>query len=67
MIDPLIVLKKKLPRRDGITPNASGPTIDIRILRECGRWRAGQQGVINAEYGRQLIRNGLAEIVRQEI
>lgn len=63
-MDALIVLSKKLPRREGATPNAPGPTIEVRILRECGRWRAGQTGSINADYGRELVRNGLAEEIK---
>lgn len=59
-MDALIFLTRKLPRRDGIAPNAPGQTMQVRILRECGRWRTGQTGTINAEYGRRLIGNGLA-------
>jgi hypothetical protein len=36
----------------------------IRIMRECGRWRAGQTGSINAEYGRELIALRLAVEIR---
>ena len=57
----MILLTRKLPRRDGLSPTAPGPTMEVRILRDCGRWQAGQTGSINADYGRQLVRNGLAE------
>lgn len=60
----MILLTSKLPRRVGITPTAPGATMEVRILRECGRWRAGQTGSINADYGRQLVRNGLAEEIK---
>lgn len=67
MTDTVIFLTRKLPRREGLTPSAPGPTINIRIVRECGRWRAGQTGAINADYGRQLIHNGLAEEVGPKV
>lgn len=63
----MILLTRKLPRRDGLSPTAPGPTMVVRILRECGRWRAGQTGSINADYGRQLVRNGLAEEIKMTV
>lgn len=38
-----------------------GPTIRIRILRACGEWVEGNEPEVNADYGRGLIENGLAE------
>lgn len=61
MSDPIVRLVTNLPRRSVMSPDAPGERIVIRILRECGRWRAGQTGSINAEYGRELIENGLAQ------
>ncbi len=62
MSDAIVRLVTNLPRRTALTPDAPGETIRIRILRECGRWCAGQTGVINADYGRALIESGLAEV-----
>lgn len=62
MRDAIIRLVTNLPRRTALMPDTPGETIRIRIMRECGRWRAGQTGEINAEYGRALIESGLAEV-----
>lgn len=38
-----------------------GDTMEVRILRECSTWAEGDTPTVHAEYGRQLIENGLAE------
>ncbi|MBA3511849.1 MAG: hypothetical protein H0T81_08090 [Sphingomonas sp.] len=36
----------------------------VRIIRACGEWLEGDEPEVNADYGKQLIENGLAEEVR---
>lgn len=36
----------------------------VRIIRACNEWLEGDEPEVNAEYGRQLIANGLAEEVK---
>ncbi len=62
MSDAIVRLVANLPRQTALKPDTPGET--IRILRECGRWRAGQTGPINLEYGRQLIASRLASVVK---
>lgn len=33
----------------------------VRIIRACGQWVEGDEPEVNADYGKQLIENGLAE------
>lgn len=41
--------------------------IRVRILRECARWRSRRTVTIDADYARQLVRNGLAVEVDQKM
>lgn len=43
--------------------NTEGPTMKIRIVRACNGWVEGETPEVNADYGRQLVENGLAEMV----
>jgi hypothetical protein len=43
--------------------DTEGPTMKIRIIRACGNWLEGDEPEVNADYGKQLIENGLAEEV----
>lgn len=46
-----------------IKPHTPGDTMQVRILRECSTWSEGDTPTVHAEYGRQLIENGLAEVI----
>ena len=41
--------------------DTEGPTMKVRITRACGEWLEGDEPEVNADYGKQLIENGLAE------
>lgn len=43
--------------------NTEGPTMKVRITRACGEWLEGDEPEVNADYGKQLIENGVAEEV----
>ena len=43
--------------------DTEGPTMKVRITRACGEWVEGDEPEVNADYGKQLIENGLAEEV----
>ena len=43
--------------------DTEGPTMKVRITRACGEWLEGDEPELNADYGKQLIENGLAEEV----
>jgi hypothetical protein len=43
--------------------DTEGETMKVRITRACGAWIEGDTPEVNAEYGKQLIANGLAEDV----
>jgi hypothetical protein len=43
--------------------DTEGPTMKVRITRACGDWLEGDEPEVNADYGKQLIENGLAEEV----
>lgn len=43
--------------------DTEGDRMKLRILRACGHWVEGDEPEVNAEYGRQLIGNGLAKEV----
>jgi len=43
--------------------DTEGEAMKVRITRACGHWIEGDEPEVNAEYGRQLIENGLAEEV----
>lgn len=55
--DQLILGSKSLVT---IKPNTPGDTMEVRILRACNTWTEGDTPTVHAEYGRQLIENGLA-------
>lgn len=40
--------------------DTEGETTKVRITRACGHWVEGDEPEVNADYGRQLIGNGLA-------
>ena len=44
-----------------IKPHTPGDRMEVRILRACNKWAEGNTPTVHAEYGRQLIENGLAE------
>lgn len=44
--------------------NTEGPTMKVRIIRACNEWTEGDEPTVNADYGRQLIANRLAEEVK---
>lgn len=65
---PIVVARVgRLSRPAPLTPHAPGPAVRVRILRECARWRSGQTVTINADYARQLVKNGLAVEVDQKM
>jgi hypothetical protein len=41
--------------------DTEGTTMKVRITRACGDWLEGDEPEVNADYGKQLIENGLAE------
>ena len=41
--------------------DTEGETMKVRITRACGAWIEGDTPEVNADYGKQLIHNGLAE------
>ena len=41
--------------------DTEGSTMKVRITRACGQWLEGDEPEVNADYGKQLIENGLAE------
>ncbi|MGN6156274.1 MAG: hypothetical protein ACTHN4_11170 [Sphingomicrobium sp.] len=41
--------------------DTEGETMKVRITRACGAWIEGDTPEVNADYGKQLIANGLAE------
>lgn len=41
--------------------DTEGQTMKVRIIRACGEWLEGDTPEVNADYGKQLIENGLAE------
>lgn len=43
--------------------DTEGETMKVRIIRACGAWIEGDTPEVNADYGKQLIANGLAEEV----
>jgi hypothetical protein len=43
--------------------DTEGPTMKVRIIRACGDWLEGDEPEVNADYGKHLIENGLAEEV----
>jgi transcription elongation GreA/GreB family factor len=43
--------------------DTEGQTMKVRIIRACGDWVEGDTTKVNADYGKQLIGNGLAEEV----
>jgi hypothetical protein len=43
--------------------DTEGQTMKVRIIRACGEWLEGDTPEVNADYGKQLIENGLAEAV----
>ena len=46
--------------------DTEGPTMKVRIIRACGEWLEGDEPEVNADYGKQLIENGLAEEVGEK-
>lgn len=44
--------------------DTEGNTMKVRITRACNTWLEGDEPDVHAEYGRQLIGNGLAEEVK---
>lgn len=44
-----------------IKPDTPGETMRVRILRDCSTWAEGDTPTVHAEYGRQLVENGLAK------
>jgi len=44
--------------------DTEGKRMKVRILRACAHWIECDQSEVNAEYGRQLIGNGLAVEVK---
>lgn len=48
-----------------IKPDTPGDTMQVRILRACSKWAEGDTPTVHAEYGRQLVGNGLAEEMPQ--
>jgi hypothetical protein len=46
--------------------DTEGETMKVRITRACGSWIEGDTPEVNAEYGKQLIANGLAEDVSEK-
>lgn len=44
--------------------DTEGETMKVRITRACGEWLEGDTPEVNADYGKQLIENGLAEEVK---
>lgn len=43
--------------------DTEGQTMKVRIIRACNQWVEGDEPEVNADYGKQLIENGLAEEV----
>ena len=41
--------------------DTEGQIMKVRITRACGEWLEGDTPEVNADYGKQLIANGLAE------
>ena len=56
-IDAVLLGSKSLVT---IKPGTPGDTVQVRILRACNTWAEGDTPNIHAEYGRQLVENGLA-------
>ncbi|WP_395622144.1 hypothetical protein [Sphingomonas daechungensis] len=46
--------------------DTEGDAMKVRIIRACGDWLEGDEPEVNADYGKQLIDNGLAEEVRDQ-
>lgn len=44
--------------------DTKGETMKVRITRACGQWLEGDEPEVNADYGRQLIGNGLADEIK---
>lgn len=44
--------------------DTEGDTMRVKIIRACNTWLEGDEPEVNADYGRQLIGNGLAEEVK---
>lgn len=44
--------------------DTEGDTMKVKIIRACNTWLEGDTPEVNADYGRQLIGNGLAEEVK---
>lgn len=52
-----------LPSLVTLKENTKGDTMKVKIIRACSEWVEGDTPEVNAEYGKQLIENGLAEEV----
>lgn len=50
-------------RKVTLKEHTEGDTVPVRILRACNRWVEGDEPTINATSGKQLVANGLAEII----
>jgi hypothetical protein len=44
--------------------DTEGESMKVRIIRACGEWLEGDEPEVNADYGRQLIGNGLADEIK---
>jgi uncharacterized protein with PhoU and TrkA domain len=47
-----------------LKPDTEGDTMKVKIIRACNTWIEGDEPEVHADYGRQLIGNGLAEEVK---
>ena len=52
-----------LPSLVTLKEDTEGDTMKVKIIRACNEWVEGDRPEVNADYGKQLIENGLAEEV----